>query len=384
MTYRHIHFVTGRLAEHALRDVVSQLQVKVGFQVTIDVLPITVAALMTPTWIAKHLAANPDADLVLLPGYCQGDLTVVQERTQARVQCGPKDLLALPEFFGQAPDRTEYGQYAIEILAEINHAGQLELPASLELAKQLVRDGADLVDLGCSPDRYWPGVGDCVRQLRDAGIRVSIDSFDRREVEAAVKSGAELVLSVNSTNREYAADWGCEVVAIPDQPQMWESLTDTIDYLTQQRVPFRIDPILEPIGFGFAQSMGRYLRARSEFPSAKIMMGIGNLTELTDVDSAGINTLLLGFCAELQIESVLTTQVIPWASTSVRECDLARRLVHFAVQRRTLPKHLEPQLVTLRDPRRYELGPQRLHELSQQIRDHNYRLFAESGEIHLL
>ena len=48
-----------------------------------------------------------------------------------------------------------------------------------------------------------------------------------------------------------------------------------------------------------------------------MMMGTGNLTELTDADSAPINTLLLGFCEGLNIRSVLTTQVIPWARTSV-------------------------------------------------------------------
>ena len=57
-----------------------------------------------------------------------------------------------------------------------------------------------------------------------------------------------------------------------------------------------------------------------------MMMGIGNLTEMTDADSAPINVLLLGFCQETGIRSVLTTQVINWAHTSVRECDLARRL----------------------------------------------------------
>ena len=113
--------------------------------------------------------------------------------------------------------------------------------------------------------------------------------------------------------------------------------------------PLRIDPILEPIGFGFAESLGRFLEIRRAFPDAEMMMGIGNLTELTDADSAAINVLLLGFCQELGIRSVLTTQVINWARTSVRECDLARRLVYYAERQRTLPKRIEPRLVMLRD-----------------------------------
>ena len=92
-------------------------------------------------------------------------------------------------------------------------------------------------------------------------------------------------------------------------------------------MPFRIDPVIEPIGFGFAASLGRYLEVRRRYPDAEMMMGVGNLTELTDVDSAGVNVLLLGFCQELGIRSVLTTEVINWCRSCVRELDLARRLV---------------------------------------------------------
>ena len=94
------------------------------------------------------------------------------------------------------------------------------------------------------------------------------------------------------------------------------------------------------------------------------MMGVGNLTELTDVDSAGVNALLLGFCQELGVRSVLTTAVINWARSSVREIDLARRLVYHAVARRTLPKHVEPGLVMLRDPKVARFGAENLAELA--------------------
>ena len=158
------------------------------------------------------------------------------------------------------------------------------------------------------------------------------------------------MLSVNSSNRAAAVDWGVEVVAIPDDPHTLAGLDETVDFLATAGVPLRIDPILEPISFGFAASLGRYLEIRRRYPDAEMMMGIGNLTELTDVDSAGVN-LFLGFCQELGIRSVLTTQVINWARTSVEECDLARRLMHHAVNQRVLPKHVEPGLLMLRDER---------------------------------
>ena len=94
-------------------------------------------------------------------------------------------------------------------------------------------------------------------------------------------------------------------------------------------------------------------------------MGIGNLTELTDVDSAGVNVLLAGFCQELGIRSVLTTEVINWCRSAVKEFDLARRLVYHAVRNGVLPKHLEPGLVMLRDRKVYEQGPEALAELAE-------------------
>src|SRR5581483_4231561 len=126
-------------------------------------------------------------------------------------------------------------------------------------------------------------------------------------------------------------------------------LDQTIEKLQAWGVKYRIDPVIEPIGLGFAASLGRYLEVRRRYPEAEMLMGVGNLTELTDVDSAGLNVLLLGFCQEVGIRSVLTTQVINWCRSCVRELDLARRRVYHAHAHRVLPKRLEPDLVLLRD-----------------------------------
>jgi len=223
-----------------------------------------------------------------------------------------------------------------------------------------------------------------VRAIKDLGLRVSIDSLNPDEIAAAVAAGAELVLSVNASNREAALDWGAEVVVIPDDIRDINTMEDTIELLSSNSVPIRLDPILEPIGLGFAASLGRYMAARRRWPDAEMMMGIGNLTELTDVDSAGVNFLLLGICEELGIRSVLTTQVINWATTGVKECDLARRMVHFAVQNRVPPKNLSRDLVSLRDPRLVEFETEQLEKLAAEIKDNNYRIFSDDQLIHLL
>jgi dihydropteroate synthase-like protein len=384
MASEHIHFVTGRLAEHSLRNTVESLAHEIGFDYSIGVLPITVAALMTPEWITKHIEVPAETTRVLVPGYCSGDLAPIQHTVLMPIERGPRDLRELPQFFGRAPTPTDYGSYDIEIIAEINHCPRLSLAEILTQAKQLSNDGADLIDVGCDPEGPWNGIADVVRAIRDAGHRVSVDSLDPREIEPAVRAGAELVLSVNSSNREAARDWGCEVVAVPDDPRSLAGLDETIDALAASGVRLRIDPVLEPIGFGFAQSLGRYLQVRERYPDAEIMMGIGNLTELTDADSAAINVVLLGFCEELGIRSVLTTQVINWSRTSVRECDLARRLVHQSIRHRVLPKHLEPRLVMLRDPAVIEPPAEDLDQLARDIKDANYRVFVSEGEVHVV
>lgn len=377
-------FVTGRLAEFALRQVLEELAPRAGFGYEVQVLPISVAALMPPKWVARHLEVPPGIDRIILPGHCRGDLAPVLAKSGGvPVELGPEDLRDLPRHFGQQDQRLAgYGGHALQILAEINHAPRLSRAELLAQAARYQSEGADLIDLGCDPGGPWTGVADAVRALRDAGLRISIDSFDPVEVADAVASGAELVLSVNGSNRQHAPDWGVEVVAIPDRPGTLEGLDATIEFLTRHEVPFRIDPILEPIGFGFSTSLGRYLDVRQRYPQAAMLMGIGNLTELTDVDSAGINVLLAGFCAEQQIESVLTTAVINWARSSVRELDLARRLAHHAVRQRSLPKRVEPRLVLLRDPKVPRFGPETLAELARRVKDPNWRLYAEDGTLY--
>jgi dihydropteroate synthase-like protein len=380
-----IHLVTGRLAEHALRRILPPLAAQAGFAWTLDVLPISVAALMTPVWIGRHMRVPANATRVLIPGYCGGDLAALTQAAGVPVERGPRDLRQLPEYFGApAGARADLSAYNIEIIAEINHAPRLPRAAILEQARRLRADGADVIDVGCEPGDPWPDVADCVKSLRDEGCRVSIDSFHPREIALAARAGAELVLSVNASNREAAPDWGCEVVVIPDSLQLLDSLDETVGYLATRGVPFRVDTILEPIGLGFAASLWRYVDVRRRYPEVPAMMGIGNLTEMTDADSAAINLLLLGFCQEVGVRSVLTTQVINWACSSVRECDRARRLVHFAVRERVPPKHVSTDLVILRDKKLQPFGSEQLDEMARSIRDHNVRLFAENGLLHAL
>ena len=132
--------------------------------------------------------------------------------------------------------------------------------------------------------------------------------------------------------------------------------------------------MIEPVGFGFAAALDRYVQVRARHPAVEILMGIGNITELTDADTTGMNALLIGFCQELGIRHVLTTEVIPWARGAVREVDVARRLMYAARQRGVLPKHVDDRLLTVKDARPKYYTEAELRELHRAITDPNFRI----------
>ena len=379
---RRVLFVTGTLAEPALRRVLAELEPAI--QPTVAVLRITVAALMTTPWIARHLEVPPDVDLVLIPGLCEGDPAILREQFGVPVEKGPKDLREIPRYFGQSAALQDYGRYTVEILAEINNAPRLSLDQLSRAADYFRASGADIIDVGCTPGLPYPELGDAVRRLRQANLRVSIDSFDPGEIRQAVEAGAELVLSVNSSNLEVARDLGgsgTRVVVIPDFGEGLASLDASIEALERWGVGYLIDPIIEPIGFGFMASLERYAEIHRRYPDRHQLMGVGNITELTSADTTGVNAVLLAICEEVGVRAVLTTEVINWAKGSVREIDVARRLMHHAITHRIAPKGVDNRLVTVKDPVILEYTESELRELQGAVRDPNFRIFTDRETI---
>jgi dihydropteroate synthase len=376
---RRVLFVTGTLAEPALRRVLAEMEPQ--FEAHVAVMKITVAALMTTPWIARNLdEVPPETDLVLIPGLCEGDPAVVKERFDVTVEKGPKDLREIPRYFGQAQAALAYGPYSIEILAEINNAPKLP-PSQFRAAAEYFRaSGADLIDIGCTPGLPFPELGNVVRGLRDAGMRVSVDSFDPEEILSAVQAGAELALSVNRSNLEVARELGgteTRVVVIPDFGEGLDTLDRSIETLERWNVRYLIDPVIEPIGFGFMASLERYAEVHRRYPTSGQLMGVGNITELTSADSTGVNAVLLAICEEVGVRAVLTTEVIPWARGAVREIDIARRLMHYAVTHRTVPKGVDDRLLTAKDPVILEYDEAELRRLHAAVRDPNFRIFTD-------
>ncbi|MCH2582708.1 MAG: DUF6513 domain-containing protein, partial [Planctomycetes bacterium] len=166
-------FVPGKLAAPALRRLLARLEPELDFKPVLIELNIDVAALLTTDWVARKLELDEEIDSLVLPGYCRGELEVIEKATGVKAERGPRDLRKLPEHLGQRALEEDYGEHDIEIIAEINHVPQLKGEEILAIAEGYRAEGADVIDLGCDPDGPFEGIGELVEELRGKGFRVS-------------------------------------------------------------------------------------------------------------------------------------------------------------------------------------------------------------------
>jgi dihydropteroate synthase-like protein len=368
-------FVTGRLAEPALRAVASELEI----EHRIAVMNIQVAALMTTRWIARRLEPPDGIDNIVIPGLCEGDIDELQQATGLPVRKGPADVRALPEWYGREAIRAELGPRDVRVFAEINDVQSLSLEQLVARAETYREAGADVIDLGLSLQRPWLADGPpAIAALRERGMSVSIDTLDPEHIRMADAAGVEYVLSLTPDTIELARELAATPVLITEDPEDLGGLAELAAFMDGIGRPFLLDSILAPINSGFAASLARYAEVRRRHPEAEMLMGIGNLTELTEADSTGVTALLIGFCQELRIGSVLTTEVIGWAGGAVREAVLAAQIMHLAQLQARPPKHIDSGLVTTRDESMRAPSEGELREMQRQVADANWRLFADA------
>ncbi len=373
-------FITGKLAEQSLRDCLQGIQ---ALEYDVSVMPISVAALMDTRFISKHISGSNGCDRIMIPGSCEGDLALVEQKTGAEVIRGPKSLKDIPGYFGASQRLEGYGEYHAKILAEIVDAHRMTLEEILNRASYYRASGADIIDLGCPVSGSFPEIEITVRALKQAGYAVSIDSFNPDDILSADRAGVDFVLSVNSRNIDVARHLHCKVVVIPDEASELESLSANIAKLESWRVPYIIDPILKPVCFGFTESIESFASIRRKYPKSEMLLGAGNITELTDADTTGMNALIAGIVAELGIDYVLTTEVGHWARGAVCELDHARRLMHYAQMNRVLPKHLNDGLLTVKDPSFESFREDELRSMQSNIKDRHFRIFTDREFIYV-
>ncbi len=383
-----IVFLTGRLAEANLRRVLASIQPP-GFEHEVREIGLQVAALMTADMIRRRVAApvlfadGRPGDRIIVPGRCRGDVEGLRDHFGIPVQRGPEELKDLPRFFDREATPIALDEYRVAIFAEIVDAPRLTVDQVVARALAYAADGANVIDIGCLPATPFPHLEDCVKAVRAAGLEVSVDSMLSDELLRGGRAGADYLLSLKASTL-WVAD---EVEAVPvliaeDQSDM-ATLYAAIETMEARGKPYLADPILDPIPFGFTASIVRYHALRARFPDAPIMMGVGNVTELTEADTSGINALLFGLCAELDVAAVLTTEVSRHARRAVAEADVARRVMHAAARHDQLPKGLSDALMTAHDKRPFPDTPEEIAATAAQVRDPNFRVQVAADGLHV-
>ncbi len=377
----HILFLTGKLAERQLRRTLAEIEPE--FTYTVHQLGLSVAALMTAEMIRRRLKDTFGADRVLVPGRCRGDLDALSAAIGIPFERGPEELRDLPEFFGKKAKRPDLSLYDIQIFAEITDAPRLSIDGMLRQARDYRRDGADVIDVGCLPDTPFPHLETSIEALKSEGFAVSVDSLDEQDLLRGGRAGADYLLSLHEQTLWIADEVRAVPILIPARHGDLASRDRAIEELLRRQRTFIVDPILDPIHFGFSASLVRYHDVRRRHPDIEMMMGVGNLTELTHADTAGINATLLGICSELGIHRILTTQVSKHARRAVKEADLARRILYAARQLDSLPKHIDDGLMALHERSPFPYSPEEVGELAAQIHDPSYRIQISREGIHV-
>ena len=378
----HLVFVTGKLARPRLEKVASALPPE-RFAWSIADSGVKVAALMTEEIIKRRVTLPEGATRIVLPGRCRANPEALAAHFGLPVERGPDEIVDLPAHLGLAGRKVDLSRHDLRIFSEIVDASKMTADQVVAKGLDLARRGADVIDLGGLPDTDFPHLEACVRGLKAQGLKVSVDSFAIDELRRGAAAGADFLLSLNEETLDLAFETPAVPILVPTRPDDLPSLDRAIARMTAAGRPFIADPILEPIHFGFVDSIERYRATRARWPDIAMMMGTGNLTELTEADSLGITALLVGMCSELAIGNVLIVQVSNHTRRTVEEHDAARRVMFAAKADAALPKGYGRALLALHDKRPFVQTPDEIAALAAQVRDPNYRIAVAEDGIHV-
>ncbi len=262
------------------------------------------------------------------------------------------------------------GAFPMRVIAEIVNAPTMDLEAVRRRAAYYEFQGADVVDIGMlagSPDPdAVEGLVAAVREATD--LPVSIDTLDPSEIRVAVDAGVDLVLSVDRGNMADVAPYVLDVPVVILPSNMREgvlphgaeerfiALMETIQQARSVGIMKIIaDPVLEPaLRPGLLESLRAYQLFRTVDQETPMLFGLGNVIELIDADSTGVNGILAALAAEVGADLLFVPEYSPKAVGSVREAVAASRMMYLAERRGTPPKDLGVDLLVLKEKRRSE------------------------------
>lgn len=394
-----ILIATGRLAENTVRKAA-------GEKAEVLVADIDIAAFITPKKLIKSFLEAKFSnryDLILLPGLVAGDFSKASEELGCRIRLGPKHAYDL-SFVLHFAEEVEFSEKvpACELLADVRKELALELvrkaeeeshppltlvgvkiggnsrmkvmgeivgatemnPADLEIRiEAFIARGADIIDLGATLNTLPGQVRKTVSLAKAFTCTpISVDTLDPELIKEGIEAGADLVLSLNGTNMETAgpmvAGAGITAVVIPDEGNSLESLIRNIEAARRLGIEKIIaDPVLDPIGHNITESIVRYHEFHRMYPEVPLFFGAGNVTELMDVDTIGVNATLCGIGAEAGASILFTPEYSDKARGSIRELKKASEMMQLCRIRESSPKDLGIDLLCIKEKRRRPDSP---------------------------
>jgi dihydropteroate synthase-like protein len=432
---RNILFVTGREAAGRLAALVGEENVYVS--------DVSVAAFINPDALADELLKKKvRASLIVVPGTVSGDVSHITRITRIPCVKGPKNLATIPLMLKNLDKKFSTTKPAEEVLkeelrkenekqlkkalrsgggrltigrkkrlrldglshvvAEIPDAPLLTKKELVSRARYFLECGASIIDVGMIAGKdnssEIAGMLDALRARVHTPL--SVDSMSEKEILAAADADADLILSLDEATIGLSHSLDVPAVVIPRTkdgkiPATVSERVSLLERLIEDAAcPAVADPILNPLGCGFAWSLASYIKFRGRNPEIPMLLGAGNVTELADADSPGVNMVLAGFASELNIQLLFTTEASPKTRGAVAELAAACKMMYLSKTRGEPPKDLGFDLLKLKDKTSIEpvLDPAikdaRVVEVSSERKTkldaEHFRIYVHGGRINVV
>jgi dihydropteroate synthase-like protein len=404
---------TGRKAAGMVKDAVKAAAVSAP-RITCEMLTqdLNIAAFSTPQSLRKALARYDESkkaekrerNLILVSGFCTADFSELERELGIPIRLGPRHAYDISEalrfveelelsphtpadIFLAEKRRANAKQHLddlergvsetfsikgvkigggarMKVCAELVDATLMAEDEIHRMAAHYLQSGADILDIGvhigAKPEEVARAVQTAVSFAPD--VPISLDTLDPELIRVGVENGVDMVLSLNKDNipevGAEVAERAVAAVVIPEESEgaehkSNESLRANLKLAEEHGITRIIaDPVLNTIGYGLAESIYNYYRFRLQDTSTPLFFGVGNVTELTDADSLGINVTLAGIASELSADILFTPECSDKARGSVQELRIASEMMLLAKARGSAPKDVGIDLLTLKEKRR--------------------------------
>ena len=405
--------VTGKMAENIVKKYVKEIGLDIDVQVLTIAVAAFITPEFTIEHLSSM--TNKDYDMILLPGSVQGDVSIVEKKIGIPTFKGPTHAADIAICFEEGVELSKtlsatevvksavnkrafeaidsikknweeiyrkYGgliigsskrslaigrHFPMPIVAEIVNAPIRSMEEIIKLARYYESEGAGIIDLGMIATKPLPEtIPKLVETIRSSvNLPISIDTLNEEEIIAAARSDIDLILSIDAGNMEKLVDTchDTPVVVLPSNirkgrlPREAEARVRSLNFNIKKArklgyTKIIADPVLEPVFQpGLINSLKAYYLFRMSDQITPTLFGLGNVSELMDVDSVGLNGLLTAIAYEVDANLLFTPEYSNKTKKSVHELYIASQMMFLAKNNEKVPKDIGINLLILKEKR---------------------------------